>query len=140
MNIESDERPPGRWVWSLPLELGPRGCLRHGVARDVEETARLVLEVAPGERPLLPEFGWRGHLLPRLEPSVERAVAGVLAEEALGRWAPDLAVQRVDVEEASEVDFLLVLHRAGERHRLRVRRRGSVVCTGRHPEAAGGPS
>ncbi len=53
--------------------------------------------MAPGERRLLPEFGWRGHLLPDLDGPVQRQAAAVYAEEALRRWARDLRVRRVEV-------------------------------------------
>ncbi len=86
----------------------------------VEETARLVLEIVPGERPLRPAYGWEAHLMPRIATAAERAIASVLAERALARWAPRLGIDRVDVEAVEEGTARLVLHRGGGRHRLRV--------------------
>ena len=61
----------------------------------VREHLRLVLEVRPGERPLLPAFGCRVHEMPGIETQHERQVAAVFIEDALGDWAPWAGVRRV---------------------------------------------
>lgn len=111
------------WDWSLPLEPGPDGTFSRERPRSFVDTARLVLEVVPGERRLLPEFGWRGHFLPDLESPAGQALGGVFAEEDLSRWAPDLGVERVDVIRVDGDEVHLVLFKGGSRHPLRVRRR-----------------
>lgn len=82
--------------WALPLEPDDRGAFPARGPGSLAGRARLVLGIAPGERPLLPEFGWKGHRLD-LEDPVTRQAAAVLAEDALRRWAPDLCVEKVDV-------------------------------------------
>ncbi len=121
MNRAGPEIQSAAWQWSLPLELGVTGKTPAGGERPIEETARLILEVAPGERRLLPDFGWRGHQLERLETPVERAAAAIWAEEALERWAPHLEVERVEILEASADEVLLELHRRGSRHPVKIR-------------------
>ena len=79
------------------------GCRYPESSADVlEERLRLILEVRPGERPLLPSFGCRVHDLEAIDSEHERQVAAVLIEEALRDWAPWAGVRRVsllDVEE-----------------------------------------
>ena len=83
--------------WTLPLELDAEGSFPDHRPRSVADTVRLVLGVAPGERRLLPGFGWEGHRFPDLDDPLPAQAAAVLAEDALRRWAPDLGVERVDV-------------------------------------------
>ncbi len=64
-------------------------------ATAIEERLRLILEVRPGERALLPSFGCRVHELPAIETEHERRLAEVLIEEALYDWAPWAGVRRV---------------------------------------------
>ena len=79
------------------------GCRYPESPADVlEERLRLILEVRPGERPLLPSFGCRVHDLEAIDSEHARQVAAVLIEEALRDWAPWAGVRRVsllDVEE-----------------------------------------
>jgi phage baseplate assembly protein W len=64
-------------------------------ATALKERLRLILEVRPGERALLPSFGCRVHELPAIETEHERRLAEVLIEEALHDWAPWAGVRRV---------------------------------------------
>ena len=64
-------------------------------ATALKERLRLILEVRPGERALLPSFGCRVHELPAIETEHERRLAEVLIEEALHDWAPWAGVCRV---------------------------------------------
>jgi len=98
----------------------------------VEERARFILEIVPGERPLLPEFGWRGHLMPRIESPVERAVAAVLAENALARWAPDLDIEHVEVSRAGPGEIRMALRVPGRAYELVVRWRGHDGASREH--------
>ena len=69
-------------------ELGADGGL-------VEERLRLILEVRPGERPLLPSFGCRVHGMAAIETQHDQQLAAVFVEETLGEWAPWAGVRRV---------------------------------------------
>ena len=87
-------RVPG---WALPLEPTADGEIPNERVRGVQDSARLVLEVSPGERRGRPGFGCAVHRMPRIESDDERHLAAALVEEALERWVPWLGVERVDV-------------------------------------------
>ena len=78
-------------------------------ATAIEERLRLILEVRPGERALLPSFGCRVHELPAIETEHERRLAEVLIEEALHDWAPWAGVRRVLLLSAEEEELSLRL-------------------------------
>ena len=99
--------------WSLPFRLDGRGRQQPLV-----DTARLVLEVIPGERPLMPEFGCRLHHLTSLDGERERQIAAALVEEALERWTPWLGVERVEVLEAAQGEVRLALRARGSWHEM----------------------
>ena len=86
------------------------GCRYPESPADVlEERLRLILEVRPGERALLPSFGCRVHELPAIETEHERRLAEVLIEEALHDWAPWAGVRRVLLLSAEEEQISLRL-------------------------------
>jgi phage baseplate assembly protein W len=66
--------------------------------REIEESIRLILETAPGERPMRPEFGCAIHDF--VFAPADSATAGQLAYEvriALDRWEPRIDVDDVQV-------------------------------------------
>lgn len=96
----SPHSPERGWDWPPALDTWSRPEISSD-ERD-RQRIRAILSVTPGERPLFPELGWEARrVLDTLDSPAARAIAGTLAEEALGRWAPDLEVIRVDVVEAS---------------------------------------
>ncbi len=82
--------------WAFPLRTDATG----GIAlvsrdREIEESIRLILGTAPGERPMRPEFGSAIHDF--VFASADAETAGRLAFEvraSLARWEP-----RIDVED-----------------------------------------
>lgn len=71
--------------------------------RELEESMRLILGTAPGERPMRPEFGCRIHEFV-FAPS-DATTAGRIAHEvrtALVRWEPRIELLGVDVYPADE--------------------------------------
>ncbi|MBN1443537.1 MAG: GPW/gp25 family protein, partial [Planctomycetes bacterium] len=94
---ERRDASPRRGAWGLSFAVGRDGRLRTARGDDLAETAKLILAVAPRERPLRPEFGCRIHALESIRTARERQVAAALAEEALHRWAPELGTPRVEV-------------------------------------------
>jgi phage baseplate assembly protein W len=106
--------------WALPLQLEPGGSFPIERPDPYLDTVRLILGVAPGERRLLPEFGWGGHLLPDLADPVQGQMAAFLAEEALRRWAPHLEVERVEVVFARNGRVGLELRRGGRSDSLEI--------------------
>lgn len=98
----------------IPLEAGEP---REPDLSDVARRARLVLDIAPGERRLLPEFGCRIHEL-ELGGESRRAVAAVFVEQALERWTPGLAIERAEVLEQDGGRIEIRLLKSGSWHRL----------------------
>ncbi len=84
--------------WSFPLDWDATGQLATvGGVEKVEQSIRLVLATAYGERPMRPEFGCAIHDL--VFAPTDTAFAGVVADEvraSLRRWEP-----RIDVEEVT---------------------------------------
>ncbi len=85
--------------WAFPLRTDRSG----GIAlvsreREIEESIRLILGTAPGERPMRPEFGCRIHA--EVFAEADAATAGRIAtavRAALRRWEPRIAVEEVVV-------------------------------------------
>jgi phage baseplate assembly protein W len=91
--------------------------------RNDVERARLVLEVVPGERRFLPEFGCRMHLLPSIRTSAERHLAAALVEEALESWVPDLRFDKAEILGVEGAWIRLALRKHGSWHELRLAHR-----------------
>ena len=104
--------------WAVPLEMGPEGRFLDQRPQPLISTARLILEVGPGERRLLPEFGCRIHWLPGLSTEGERQLGAALVEEALDRWAPYLGVDRAEIRSVEDGMVLVALRANGEWHEL----------------------
>ena len=88
----------GRGV-AFPMRVDPAGgiALTTGVA-ELDESLRMVLSTAPGERVMRPEFGCRIHemVFDPINPTTQGAMAQAV-REALARWEPRVDVERVDV-------------------------------------------
>ena len=82
--------------WGFPLRTDPTGSIALVTAeREIEESIRLILATAPGERPMRPEFGCAVH--EHVFAPADTATAGSIAyavRVALDRWEP-----RVDLED-----------------------------------------
>ena len=90
--------------WGFPLRTDATG----GIAlvsgeREIEESMRLVLGTAYGERPMRPEFGCAIHDF--VFAPADTALAGLVAYEvraSLRRWEPRIDVQDVTVEVSAD--------------------------------------
>ncbi len=85
--------------WAFPPELDHRGQLALvGGETEIEQAIRIILNTAPGQRVMRPEFGCR---LQELVFAPNNSQTAGLAEryvrEALGRWEPRIALERVRV-------------------------------------------
>jgi uncharacterized protein len=93
-------------AFPLGVDAGGRIALAPGEL-DVEQAMRIILDTAPGERPMRPEFGCAAHecIFERLEADtlarVERAV-----RVALDRWEPRVAVEAVTFEQRGETELV----------------------------------
>lgn len=86
--------------WAFPPHLDERGMVALvGGPDEIEQAIRIILNTAPGQRVMRPEFGCRLNELV-FAPSNSRTVG--LAEryvrEALGRWEPRIRVTSVTVQ------------------------------------------
>ncbi|MEU3258479.1 GPW/gp25 family protein [Streptomyces albidoflavus] len=96
--------------WAFPLRIGPTG----GIAlvsgeREIEESIRLVLATAPGERPMRPEFGCAVHDL--VFAPVNEQTAGRIQHEvltSLDRWEPRIEVHDVEVTAGHDRSVLFI--------------------------------
>jgi phage baseplate assembly protein W len=97
--------------WAFPLRTDPTGgiALVAG-AREVEESIRLILATAPGERPMRPEFGCAVHDF--VFAPADAGTAGDIAyavRVALERWEPRIELAGVDVRfDAVELGTLYI--------------------------------
>jgi len=80
---------------------------------DIEQSIRIILETAPGERVMRPEFGCGLHNLVFAPNSPTTAgLVDYHVREALGRWEPRIEVERVDVtpDPMGEAILLIKIH------------------------------
>jgi hypothetical protein len=97
--------------WGFPLRTDPTGriSLVQGT-REVEESIRLILATAPGERPMRPQFGCAVHDF--VFAPADAATAGDIAfavRVALERWEPRIELNDVVVRfDAVESGLLYV--------------------------------
>jgi phage baseplate assembly protein W len=85
--------------WAFPMRTDATGRigLVSGV-REIEESIRLILATAPGERPMRPEFGCAVH--DYVFAPADASTAGDIAyavRVALDRWEPRIELVDVDV-------------------------------------------
>lgn len=97
---------------AFPLQVNPRGemALVSGI-RDIEQSIIIILETAPGERVMRPEFGCRIHDL--LFDPRDAATFGLVVQyvkDALGRWEPRITVETVTVTNMPNVDGALLIN------------------------------
>ena len=110
--------------WAFPPRLDDRNRLAMADDdADIRQAIYIILNTAPGERVMHPDFGCRIHELifspanAATAAMVERYVA-----EALGRWEPRIRAQRVTATPgASDIGELLieVIYEIKDRHDVR---------------------
>ena len=94
---------------AFPMQVDATGSLAlvHR-EREIEESIRLILATAPGERPMRPEFGCGIH--DYVFATADGATAGQIAYEvrmALERWEPRIDLEQVAVSFDAELDGVL---------------------------------
>lgn len=97
--------------WSFPLGVGRRGGISLSSAdREIEESIRIVLATAPGERPMRPDFGCGIH--DYVFAPADSTTAGMLAFEvtrSLERWEPRIDVAEVTVDPGPDGEGVLFI-------------------------------
>ncbi|MGQ9682607.1 MAG: GPW/gp25 family protein [Anaerolineae bacterium] len=90
--------------WQFPPTLDERGTIALTTERDeIEQSIHVILNTAPGQRVMRPEFGCRIHELVFAPNNAATAgLASRYVREALGRWEPRIQVQEVRVQPDSQ--------------------------------------
>jgi phage baseplate assembly protein W len=97
--------------WRFPLQVGPDGRIAKArYEQRVEESIVLILSTAPGERPMLAEFGCDIHDIV-FAPNDSRTITLVVdaAREALTRYEPRIDLIEVSAENSAEAPNLLLI-------------------------------
>lgn len=85
--------------WAFPLRVDPTGKVALvGGTSEIEESIRLILMTAPGERPMRPEFGCAIH--DYVFAPADASTAGDIAyavRVSLNRWEPRIDLGEVTV-------------------------------------------
>lgn len=97
--------------WGFPVDVDSTGGIRLVSSQtELEQSIRLVISTAPGERPMRPEFGCSIH--DHVFDPADGRTAGRIAfevRESLRRWEPRIDVADVRVERhPSHPDALLL--------------------------------
>jgi uncharacterized protein len=98
--------------WSMPVELDPRTGLVASVAyeEDIRQSILIILETAPGERVMRPNFGCGIHELvfTAVDSTVMQRIRS-LVEEAMRRCEARIEVLGVTVDEAATAQGTLLI-------------------------------
>lgn len=97
--------------WRFPLQVTPSGRIAHAAFEQrIEEAIVLILSTAPGERPMLPDFGCGIHDVV-FEPNDPRTIALVvhMVRQALTRYEARIDLLDVHAENAAEAPNLLLV-------------------------------
>src|SRR5438270_8664902 len=98
--------------WAIPLRTDATGRIALvSREREIEESIRLILGTAPGERPMRPEFGCGIH--DYVFAPADATTAGRLAVEvkkSLAFWEPRVEVKSVDVSIDQKARNTLYIH------------------------------
>jgi phage baseplate assembly protein W len=97
--------------WQFPIEMDGRGGISLSRReRDIEDSIRIILSTAKGERRMRPEFGSRIHeLVFAPNNATTTGLARQYVEEALGWWEPRIEVTDVDTRpDPADTSHLLI--------------------------------
>jgi uncharacterized protein len=98
--------------WSMPVELDPRTGLVASVAyeEDIRQSILIVVETAPGERVMRPNFGCGIHemVFDAVDSTAIQRIRS-LVDEALRRCEARIDVLAVNVDEAATSEGKLVI-------------------------------
>ena len=97
--------------WRFPLQVTPGGRIAQArYEQRIEELIVIILSTAPGERPMLPEFGCGIHD-ELFAPNDSRTIALVVHEtrKALTRYEPRIDLLDVDAENTLDAPNLLLI-------------------------------
>ena len=98
--------------WSFPLGVDGRGGISlSNHERDIEESIRVILGTAKGERRMRPNFGCDVHTLVFAPNNATTwGLASHYVEEALGWWEPRIEVNEIDTHPDPEDTAQLLIN------------------------------
>ena len=98
MVIDTDNKDILGTGWSYPLRIDGHGGLSLSQHEsDIEESIRIILTTAKGERHMRPNFGCDVHnLIFAPNNATTWGLASHYVEEALGWWEPRIEVSEID--------------------------------------------
>jgi phage baseplate assembly protein W len=98
--------------WSFPVKIDGRGGIALSQHEsDIEESIRIILGTAKGERRMRPEFGCEIHdLVFAPNNATTWGLAAHYVEDALGWWEPRIEVIQVDTAIDSEDSSRLLIN------------------------------
>ena len=110
--------------WRFPPELDERGTVALVAnENEIEQSIRIILGTAPGQRVMRPEFGCRIHELVFAPSNASTfGQADRFVRDALARWEPRINVQKVEVAPEQEDPSRLVIsieYSISELHNMR---------------------
>ena len=91
--------------WAFPLGTDATGRVALVTRdREIEQSIRLILGTAPGERPMRPEFGCAIHdyVFSRFDDDVAGRISGEV-RASLERWEPRIEVDDVQVTQTDSI-------------------------------------
>ena len=96
--MESTDRSFLGRGWAFPVDAGDADVALAAYEEDIRQAIRIILETAPGERVMRPEFG-SGLQSLVFEPvnATTRSLVQHRVQEALVRWEPRIDVDEVKV-------------------------------------------
>ena len=98
--------------WAMPVELDPRTGLVASVAfeEDIRQSILIILETAPGERVMRPNFGCGIHELvfAAIDSTAIQRIKSVV-DEALRRCEARIEVLNINVDEDATADGVLLI-------------------------------
>ncbi|MFW5941159.1 MAG: GPW/gp25 family protein [Chloroflexota bacterium] len=97
--------------WVFPPRVGPQGGLALTTERnEIEQSIRIILMTAPGQRVMRPAFGCRIHELIFAPNNAQTAAEACrFVEEALGMWEPRINVTDVSARVDSQRNGRLLI-------------------------------
>ena len=97
--------------WKFPVKLDEGEIALSHQEQDVEESIRIILGTAPGERVMRPEFGCGIHdLVFALNSTHTAGLIQFHVEQALMRWEPRIDQVQVHVETDPAEPEVLMIH------------------------------
>jgi phage baseplate assembly protein W len=107
--------------WAFPIQVNARGGLAMASAEtDIEQSIRVILGTAKGERRMRPTFGCSIHeLLFAPNDAATASLAERYAKDALGQWEPRIEVEKVSSSSEGTVLHLTISYRVRQTNERR---------------------